>query len=307
MNKDIAIARIRDTSQELVRQINLLTNQFSAVGSMSQWHTLIELNIYKKMNMAHLVERLNLDKSTVSRLVEQLVDKNICTIQIDKDDRRNKLISLTPKGLKLFKKINTEYHHHMQEALICISQQDQATLAQGLFLYTQILNGYRLKAESKIHQIFKQDIAQLKDIYKLAQTEFGSEINFSSTSLARMNLQEISKNLSTGRTGYFVFEHNKEIFGIAGYSPLFATEPNACILSCFYFSIPSRGSGLCYPLMRKILDNARSNGFKQCYAEGYGFMRERSAFYHNIGFKILDNVPDHIKQGSTTQWYIKEL
>jgi DNA-binding MarR family transcriptional regulator len=49
-----------------------------------------------------LASRLNIDRNTASVLVEQLVRSGVVTRQVDGTDRRVRLLSLSPKGEKLY-------------------------------------------------------------------------------------------------------------------------------------------------------------------------------------------------------------
>src|SRR5471030_1259673 len=98
MKTNTLIPHIRSASREMVRQFGLLNNRFASIGSTSQCHALVELDSHGVMNLGQLASVLNLEKSTISRLITQLFDQGICHIQPDECDRRNKLISLTKTG-----------------------------------------------------------------------------------------------------------------------------------------------------------------------------------------------------------------
>ena len=126
MQNDNLIFQIRSASREMVRQFGLLNNRFSTIGSTSQCHALVELDANGVMNVGQLASILNLDKSTTSRLMTQLCEKGICQIQADQIDRRNKLISLTKKGIRLVNKIHHEAKLQVQLALDMMSNEEQA-------------------------------------------------------------------------------------------------------------------------------------------------------------------------------------
>jgi DNA-binding MarR family transcriptional regulator len=52
-----------------------------------------------------LADRLNVDRNTASLLVEQLVKKELVERRVNNADRRARLLSLTPKGEKLYARL----------------------------------------------------------------------------------------------------------------------------------------------------------------------------------------------------------
>src|SRR5260221_10386026 len=52
-----------------------------------------------------LADRLNVDRNTASLLVEQLVKKELVERRVNSADRRARLLSLTPKGEKLYARL----------------------------------------------------------------------------------------------------------------------------------------------------------------------------------------------------------
>ncbi len=136
---DKLISQIRSSSRGIVRQLGLLENCFASIGSTSQCHAMVELDTHGAMNAGQLSEALNLEKSTVSRLVAQLLEDGICCIKIDENDRRNKLISLTKKGLVLVGKIHIEATLQVKRALDLMSEEEKSIVVRGLSIYAKAL------------------------------------------------------------------------------------------------------------------------------------------------------------------------
>ena|SRR5438445_5868739 len=154
---DRSVAQIRAASREMVRQLGLLNNRFSEIGSISQCYALVELDTHGTMNLGQLSTILNLEKSTTSRLVTQLYENGICHIQPDENDLRNKLISLTKKGVGLANKIHSEAKSQVKHALSLMSEEDRDTVANGLSIYAQALKQSGLQNEKKFRKIPKKN------------------------------------------------------------------------------------------------------------------------------------------------------
>lgn len=307
MQIDILISQIRSSSREMVRQFGLLNNRFSAIGSTSQCHALVELDSHKVMNLSQLTTALNLEKSTTSRLVAQLCDKGIIHIHPDENNRRNKLISLTKKGTKLV----NEIHHHaklqVKLALETMSEEEQATVVRGLAIYAKALKRSTLQHEYKVRKLLKQDIPQLTNLIKTVWKEFGFDSSHPSATLFEDELQKTYETYTSKKSNYFVLVSGKKILGGVGFAPLEGANNNICELKGMYLSSQMRGLGLGATLLNKVLKEAQSEGFKKCYLETMHFMHGANTLYKKFGFTLLDKPMGNTGHSWTNNWYLKKL
>jgi DNA-binding MarR family transcriptional regulator len=75
--------------------------------SMAQCHVIMELGSLEKTSISDLAGILRLDKSTLSRTIEGLVQAGLVERSIDSEDRRYMQVSLTGQGRKVFGEMNT--------------------------------------------------------------------------------------------------------------------------------------------------------------------------------------------------------
>ena len=96
-----------DTSIAKVSQIHSLTAEFLKKRlaergfddfASSHGYILYQLSINQQITMKELSARINRDKSTTTVLVRKLEQAGLVKITIDENDKRNKILSLTPKG-----------------------------------------------------------------------------------------------------------------------------------------------------------------------------------------------------------------
>ncbi len=144
MKNNNLVAKIRASSRDLSSQLGLLENRFASIGSVSECHAIVELSLQGQLNLSQLTVALNLEKSTTSRLVAQLFENGICNIEPDENDKRNKLISLTKKGQKLAKQINSEASNEVQQALNILTEEERSIVLNGLAIYAKALKDSKL-------------------------------------------------------------------------------------------------------------------------------------------------------------------
>jgi DNA-binding MarR family transcriptional regulator len=77
----------------------------------------------------------------------QMSEEDICQIQSGKDDRRNKFISLTEKGLTLVNQIHIEAEAQVKQALGMMNEEEKNIVANGLSMYADALRKSSLQHE----------------------------------------------------------------------------------------------------------------------------------------------------------------
>ncbi len=307
MQTEHFIHSVRSSAREMAREFGFLNNRFSSFGSTSQCHALVELDAQGAMNLGQISIALNLEKSTTSRLIAQLTDKGTCRIQADENDRRNKLISLTKKGLEVVNKIHIEANIQVKNALDMMSEEEKNIVAQGMFIYAKKLKRSRLQNEYKIRKLLKKDVPALTNFTKAIWTEFGFDSNHPAAPLMDRKLSKIYEIYSSQRSDYFVLVHGKKIVGGSGFSPLSKMHENTCELKGMYLSSQLRGLGLGALLLQKALQEAKKAGFKKCYLETMNFMQGANALYKKFGFISLDKPIGNTGNTWTNCWYIKDI
>jgi len=75
-----------------------------------------------------LADRLNVDRNTASVLVEQLVKKGVVERKVNGADRRSRLLSLTPKGEKIFARLRPAHARVNESILAAITPRDRKLL-----------------------------------------------------------------------------------------------------------------------------------------------------------------------------------
>jgi DNA-binding MarR family transcriptional regulator len=99
--------QLREMVRILERKLGILQDsEFSCCSiTISQCHALVEIGRAKSISLNKLAELLNLENSTMSRTVNNLVTNELAKRDIDAQDRRYVTIALTDSGQQLFEKI----------------------------------------------------------------------------------------------------------------------------------------------------------------------------------------------------------
>ncbi len=92
--------------------------------TVSQCHALMELVELDGLTVNELSDKLNLDKSTVSRLIESLVNSDLVSRENPRENRRIAMIALTTKGKSISDQINELNDKYVERILSAVPEKD---------------------------------------------------------------------------------------------------------------------------------------------------------------------------------------
>jgi len=125
MNKAY-IQKIREILRIFDRELFLQNNASCCNGiSLAQCLTLMEIEKNSEISVSDLAKNLSLDKSTVSRTVEGLVNIKMVDRHVPKENRRLALINLTDSGKEVCSTINYSQDAYVREILIDFTEKER--------------------------------------------------------------------------------------------------------------------------------------------------------------------------------------
>ncbi len=131
--------------RELVRQIEAklgILNEMksSCCGvSFTQCHAITEIGRACNISLNELAERLNVDNSTMSRNVNNIVFKGLANRELDKNDRRYVTISLTEDGKNMYDKIELTMNNYFKKIYENIPQDKREQVVESLELLSDAI------------------------------------------------------------------------------------------------------------------------------------------------------------------------
>jgi DNA-binding MarR family transcriptional regulator/GNAT superfamily N-acetyltransferase len=136
---------IRDASRHLVRELGFMGNTLAGTDlPPSAVHALIEIGDRHVDTAAELCSVLNLEKSSVSRMLNKLIKAGELVTLPSERDAREKILRLTNKGRQTLAGINRYADHQVINALQQLPPDASAGIAEGLQNYAAALRAHRL-------------------------------------------------------------------------------------------------------------------------------------------------------------------
>ena len=105
--------------------------------SETQCFVLVEIGRKPNISVKELAEILRLDKSGISRTVEELVRKNYVERKPSEEDRRYVVLNLTPDGKERFERIENDMNQKFKQILDSIPADKRTQVIDALEIYNR--------------------------------------------------------------------------------------------------------------------------------------------------------------------------
>lgn len=127
---------LRELIRILVRNLGILEeSEATCCGTtVSQCHAIVEVGRAKDISLNELAELLTLDKSTMSRTINKLVDSGLVIRELHPDDRRYVSIKLSEEGIKVFHNIENSMEKYYQSIFASIPEEKREQVLESLQL-----------------------------------------------------------------------------------------------------------------------------------------------------------------------------
>src|SRR5690554_6773377 len=95
---------LRELLRILIRNLGILEERDASCcgATITQCHAIVEIGRSEKISLVDLADILYVDKSTMSRTVNNLVEAGLAVRELDANDRRYVTIQLTENGRSVF-------------------------------------------------------------------------------------------------------------------------------------------------------------------------------------------------------------
>jgi DNA-binding MarR family transcriptional regulator len=126
--------QLRESVRVLERKLGVLEDgEMACCGiSMAQCHALVEIGRAGSISLIELARLLDLDNSTMSRTVNNLVNNKMAERETDPNDRRYVTIRLTPEGMASFREIESNMGDYFMRIYAAIPMEKRAPVLESL-------------------------------------------------------------------------------------------------------------------------------------------------------------------------------
>lgn len=127
---------LKELIRLILKQLGSMEKEGAACcgATIGQCQAIQEIGLAKELSLNQLAELLNLDKSTMSRTVNNLVTQGFAERITPSSDRRSVKIELTEKGKTVFYSIDKGLESYFQSILAGIPGEKQQQVVESLWL-----------------------------------------------------------------------------------------------------------------------------------------------------------------------------
>ncbi len=289
------IDNIRTSSRQLVRQLGFMGGAFAGTDlHPSAVHALIEIE-GGGISARDLGARLNLDKSTVSRMLGRLAASGHVREEASTEDGRVKLLSLTEEGKRHVDAIHRFAREQVETALAHLSPGEDRTVLEGLSLYAgalgaaassagpvEIVPGYRTGIIARI--------TEMHAAYYARETGFGQKFE----SVVAGGLAAFCDRLENPRNQIWVALRGGRVTGSVAIDGEDLGHGIAH-LRWFIADDSMRGTGAGRKLLSEALAFVDRQGFAETHLWTFSGLSAARHLYEATGFLLAEERPG-------TQW-----
>jgi DNA-binding MarR family transcriptional regulator len=134
---------MREQFREVIQKMGLLEEQQTKCCELSlvQCHVLTEVGMFDGQSVNELAEKLNLDKSTTSRHITNLVKYGLVDRLENTEDRRYFTLHLTPSGKETYLSIESTMDDYYEKLLQSLTKSEQEEIEHALDLLNKAISG----------------------------------------------------------------------------------------------------------------------------------------------------------------------
>lgn len=143
MDKEMVV--LRELLRRMVRDLGILEkNDTPCCGvTLSQCHTIVEIGRKEEISLGDLSDIMGLDKSTMSRTINNLVTSDLVVRDLDAQNRRYVKIQLTDKGRSVCCNIEENMDAYYLEIFNAIPEEKRTSVLESLKILSEAIIGQK--------------------------------------------------------------------------------------------------------------------------------------------------------------------
>lgn len=286
------IEQIRAASRSMARAWGFLGDRFAGTTlSPSAVHALIEIDKPSPINARELGLRLQLEKSSISRLLRKLIDAGDVLEETNADDARVKVLSLTESGKRRVAAIHSYARTQVSQALDRLKPEQVRVVLQGLSLYTSVFQAdvdmEAAQVPFSIEQGYQPGliarITQMHALYYARTAGLGQHFE----SVVASGLAAFCSRLENPKNAIWTATLHGEIIGSVAID---GEDLGGSVAHLRWFIVDdgARGSGLGRELLGRALAFVDQQGFEQTRLWTFDGLTAARHLYESQGFVCVE-------------------
>ncbi len=286
------VDQVRSFNRFYTREIGLLAEHLpSSELSLAEARVLYELAQSKELTAADIIRTLGMDKAHVSRIIARFRRKHLVKSRTSPHHAKQKLLSLTATGRRLFATVNRGTNSQIEELLTRVPPDDRPRLVTSMQTIQTLLKPEEVSANAV--QLRSPRVGDLGWITSrqaiLYEREYGWDWTYEAL-VARI-LGEFVAQFDANREDAWIAETRGNIVGSVF---LMKTEdPHTAKLRLLYVEPSARGLGVGSRLVKTCVERARELGYRTLTLWTNSVLSSARHIYEREGFFLIKEERHH--------------
>lgn len=295
MKQAMSIQRIdtmRTATRGIVRELGFMRKGLAGTEmSPSAVHTIIELGYGTITTASDLCGLLHLEKSSVSRLVQNLKKNGLIQSKSNPFDKRSKQLTLTNEGKTLLSEIECYGRQQLRSAFNQLTEDEIKNVETGLTLFSKALCGEKWQTSTRINEVELREgycSGIIASVAGLHASYYSNNFGFGSV-FERKVATEMSEfmgrivGISNTIFSAYLDERLLGSLSLDGED----LEDGTCHLRWFIVSPEAQGMGIGSRLLEKTTSFADAANFKRTRLWTFKGLDAARHLYEKHGFKLV--------------------
>lgn len=297
------IDQVRDASRTLVREFGFLRRNLASTSlPASAVHALLEIDLRGPQTAAELCIKLNLEKSSISRMLRKLIDAGEIQETALEQDGRSKVLSLTNQGKAT---VNVAHQFAQQQvggALSSLSAGDVANVVSGLSAYASALEKQRTGSTSNlsaslsvsVHMVTGYHPGAIGTIAALFSQYFVRDYGFDQYFEQKVatGLVDFTQRLESDDLELWLVMEGEQILGSLAIDGEDLPEEGVAHLRWFIMESRLAGQGWGRRLLEAAIEFCESRGFREIHLWTVKGLDASTHLYDRYDFVIDEEFVD---------------
>jgi DNA-binding MarR family transcriptional regulator/GNAT superfamily N-acetyltransferase len=285
---------IRAASRRMVRELGFMRPTLAGTDyPASAVHAILAIGSAGSLTAARLGAVLDLEKSSVSRMLRKLVDAGELKESPSKEDGRTKQLVLTAKGRRTRARIDAFGRGQVTNALARLTPAQGDAVGRGLAAYACALENHRLGKASnpvpgpRIERGYRP--GAIGRVVEMHASFYARQVGFGQFFESRVaaGLAEFSSRLGESRNALWTALDSERIVGSVAID---GEDLGAGIAHLRWFIVDDgvRGAGLGRALLNEALAFCDRQGFESIHLWTFQGLATARRLYEHAGFALVE-------------------
>ncbi len=285
---DQVVSEVRNFSRFYTNIIGLLNqNILDSPYSLAEARILLEIKKTKDCTANVLVDKLDIDRGYMSRILASFETRGLITRQNSIEDGRKLYLHLTQKGRQESDILEEKSDKQIENLINHLSNKEKEKLIMALN-YVEDALSYDDNA-IKIRNYEAEDVAFIIERHEaLYQSEYGFTPEF--TDYVKTYVDKFHEHHDEEREKIWIAQQNGKQVGVIA---VVKADEDTAQLRWFLIEPELRGKGLGRKLVETALDFCRDKGYKHVFLLTLNILEAARYLYRGYGFRLTETTDNY--------------